>query len=169
MDDALRLGRYAQRFRLAQRWAVRSDDLLDALLRYRPGLVHFGGHAADGHLLLEDSQGYSVAVSPDGLVRLLAGPGSVRCVLLNACWSDDLADVLLQAIPCVVGMGDEVEDGSAIRFASGFYRSLADGATVPAAVEAGRGQMEAGAEGWPVAPVHLRLHPEVDGAQMRFV
>ncbi len=169
VDDALRLGRYARRFRLAQRWAVRSDDLLDALLRHRPGLVHFSGHAADSHLLLEDGQGYSVAVSPGGLVRLLAGPGSVRCVLLNACWSDDLADALLQAIPCVVGMGDEVEDGSAIRFASGFYRSLADGASIPAAVEAGRGQMEAGAGGRPVAPVHLRLHAEVDGAQMRFV
>ncbi|QLQ07142.1 MAG: CHAT domain-containing protein [Anaerolineae bacterium] len=124
IDAALRQGRHGARFSLAQHWAVRSEDLLDTLLRRRPAIVHFAGHGDDqGQLCLEDAAGRSTPIAPVALARLLAAPGSVRCVVLNACWSDALADALLAVTACVVGMTSNVEDAAAIDFAGGLYRA----------------------------------------------
>jgi hypothetical protein len=67
IDGALRQGEAAMRWTLRQQWAVRSGDLVDALLRFRPTVVHFAGHgAADGSLLVEDLAGMSASPAPRG-------------------------------------------------------------------------------------------------------
>ncbi len=170
VDEALRRGRYAGSFRLAQQWAVRSEELLDALLRHRPTIVHFAGHGdAGGHLKLEDALGRTAQTPPDALAAMLAVTGGVRCALLNACWSDALADALLRLIPCVVGMTAEVVDTAAIAFSAGFYRALADGESVAQAVAAGQAQAQAEGntdEATPSAQVRAAAH--VDPAAIRF-
>ncbi len=169
IDAALRQGRYGARFSLAQHWAVRSEDLLDLLLRHRPAVVHFAGHGdAQGQLCLEDAAGRTTPIAPATLARLLAAPGSVRCVVLNACWSDALADALLTATACVVGMTSAVEDMAAIDFAAGLYRALADGESIAAAVEAGRAAALAAGHGGVADGVQLRTAAGVDPAAMSF-
>lgn len=169
IDAALRQGRHGQRFNLAQHWAVRSEDLLDALLRRRPAVIHFAGHgSATGQLILEDAAGRATPLAPAALAALLAAPASVRCVLLNACWSDALADALLHVTACVVGMTTEVEDMAAIPFAAGFYRAMADGESVAAAVAAGRAQAVAEGSREAELAVRLRAVEGVDPAAMRF-
>lgn len=169
VDAALRQGRHGERFRLDQHWAVRSEDLLDALLRRRPAIVHFAGHGGDeGQLYLEDAAGRAAAVAPAALAGLVGVAGGVRCAVLNACWSDALADALLGVTACVVGMTAAVADATAIAFAAGFYRALADGESVAAAVAAGRAQAAA-EDGAGVAPaVQLRAATGVDPTAMRF-
>jgi hypothetical protein len=168
MDEALRRGRLADRWRLDQHWAVRSSDLLDALQRRRPAIVHFAGHGdEDGHLILENEAGRAARLTPDAVAGLLAAPASVRCVVLNACWSDALAETLLGVTACVVGMAAEVQDALASAFAAGFYRALADGESVTAAVAAGRAHAAAGHPGTALA-VQLRAAAGVDPAAMRF-
>lgn len=169
VDEALRRGRFGERFHLAQQWAVRSEDLLDALLRRRPAIVHFAGHGdAAGQLLLEDAIGRAAPLTPAATAGVLAAPASVRCVVLNACWTDALAAALLATTACVVGMTASVADAAAIAFAAGFYRALADGESVAAAVAANRA--EAVAEGGEQAAlaVQLRAADGVDPAAMRF-
>lgn len=169
IDAALRQGRHGARFSLAQHWAVRSEDLLDTLLRRRPAIVHFAGHGDDqGQLCLEDAAGRSTPIAPVALARLLAAPGSVRCVVLNACWSDALADALLAVTACVVGMTSNVEDAAAIDFAGGLYRALADGESLAAAVEAGRAAALAAGHGGVADGVQLRTADGVDPAAMSF-
>ncbi len=170
VDLALRQARYSDRFHLAQQWAVRGEDLLDALLRRRPAMVHFAGHGDQaGQLMLENAAGRSAPVQPATLAALLAVAGAVRCAVLNACWSDALAGALLSAVPCVVGMTSEVGDAAAIAFSAGFYRALAEGESVAAAVAAGRA--EAVAEGGEEAAlaVQLRSADGVDAAAMCFI
>jgi hypothetical protein len=171
VDQALRLARHADRFQLAQQWAVRSDELLDALLRRRPALVHFAGHGDQaGQLILEDAAGRAAPVQPGALAALVAAADTVRCAVLNACWSDALADALLRVLPCVVGMTGEVEDAAAIAFAAGFYRALADGESVAAAVDAGAAQARAeGHAGDDLLAPRLRAAEGVDPSAMRFV
>jgi len=168
VDEALRRDRLADRWRLDQHWAVRSSDLLDTLLRRRPAIVHFAGHGdEDGHLILENEAGRAARLTPDAVAGLLAAPASVRCVVLNACWSDALAETLLGVTACVVGMAAEVQDALASAFAAGFYRALADGESVTAAVAAGRAHAAAGHPGTALA-VQLRAAAGVDPAAMRF-
>lgn len=170
LDQALRQGRYAASFHLTQQWAVRGEEMLDALLRHRPAIVHFAGHGdAEGRLKLEDAIGRAADVLPAALAGLLAATGGVRCVVLNACFSDALAAALTQVVPCVVGMTNEVEDSAAIAFSAGFYRALADGADVAQAAAAGHAQAlaEGGDDAAPPSP-HVRAAANVDPAALRF-
>ena len=46
IDERLRLAQHRDRFNLEQQWAVRTHDILDAMLRYQPDIVHFSGHGS---------------------------------------------------------------------------------------------------------------------------
>lgn len=158
------------RFHLAQQWAVRSEDLLDALLHHRPVLLHFAGHGNQaGQLMLENAAGSAAPVQPEPLAALIKACSSVRCMVLNACWSDALASALLSAVPCVVGMTGNVDDAAAIAFAAGFYRALADGESVAAAVESGRAAAVAETGEQAALAVRVRAAAGVDPAAMRLI
>jgi hypothetical protein len=60
---------------------------------------------------------------------------TVRLVVLNACYSSKLADLLVEQIDCVIGMTDEVSDEAAILFAQTFYSALFDGVSVSRAFQ----------------------------------
>ena len=142
LDAALRQGAAGGRFDLRQQWAVRSGDLVDALLRHRPVILHFAGHGdADGNLIVEDFAGLAAPVRPAAFAALLAAVPGVRGVVLNACWSDAQAAALLPHVDWVVGMAQEVADSAAVDFAAGFYRGLAAGETVATAVALGQAQI----------------------------
>jgi len=167
VSEALRHARLGAQFRLAQQWAVRSEDLLDALLRERPSILHFAGHgSSDGALYLEDALGKAVPLSPAALAALTGVTDSARCAVLNACWTDALAEALLGSVACVVGIGEAVADKTAVSFATGFYRTLAEGESVTTAVAAG--QAEALAVGGEQPVVQLRVAPGVQPDLMRF-
>jgi hypothetical protein len=169
MDATLRQGRHGERFHLAQQWAVRPGDLLDALLRYQPAIVHFSGHGSPrGEIVLEDEAGRAVPTAPAALAALCASAPGVRCVLLNACWSDALATALLDVTACVVGMTTDVQDVAAIAFAAGFYRALAEGLSVAAAVTAGHAEVAVEGGAGAVLTVQVRAAPGVDPSAMRF-
>ncbi len=60
---------------------------------------------------------------------------SARLVVLNACFSDDLADDLLGIVDCVVGMQGAISDEAARSFAVAFYRTLGYRGSVGNAVQ----------------------------------
>jgi hypothetical protein len=162
---ALRQG--GRRLDLAQAWAVRGEELLDALLDHRPAIVHFAGHGDEDCLILEGVDGQPAILAGEALAALLGAAGGVRCVVLNACWSDALAEALLRVVPCVVGMAADLNDRAAIAFAAGFYRMLGLGESVAGAVAGGQAQMLA--EGLPATftgQVRLRTAPGVDLSSM---
>ena len=154
---------------LAQAWAVRGEDLLDALLHHRPAIVHFAGHGNDQTLLLEGATGQPALLDGATLAALLAATGGVRCLVLNACWSDSLAQALLGVVPCVVGMAGPVGDAAAVAFAGGFYRTLAGGQSVASAVAGGQAHLLA--QGLPAAltgQIRLRYAAGVDPSVLGF-
>jgi hypothetical protein len=125
----LEQGSYRDQFEVITRWAVRVDDLQAILLNHPPRIVHFSGHGAgEQGLALENELGQMQLVSTDalaGLFKLLKN--TVECVVLNACYSEEQAEVIHQHINCVVGMNQAIGDKAAINFARGFYRALAAG------------------------------------------
>ena len=79
------------------------------------------------------------------MFRVLKG---VRCVVMNACWSDVHASEIAKHVDCVIGMSRSVSDAAAIGFAAGFYGSLGDGMSVGDAFDLGKVQiMFDGADG----------------------
>jgi esterase/lipase superfamily enzyme len=108
---------------------ARAEDLSQYLLMYRPRVVHFAGHGHEnGELIFTNAQNQSQPISAAALAGLFAVIGwRVECVVLNACFSFEKADELREQVDCVIGMNDAILDGSALRFAAGFYRGIGFG------------------------------------------
>jgi hypothetical protein len=144
IDGALQRAEFREQFDLEQQHAVRVGDLQETLLRYNPTIVHFSGHgSATNGIILEDPAGLGQTVSPlalSGLFRTLKG--EIRCVVLNACYSDMQALAIAEHIECVVGMSRAIGDRAAIQFAEAFYRGLSYGKDVQSAFELGTGQVD---------------------------
>jgi hypothetical protein len=69
-------------------------------------------------------------------------PGSIRIVVLNACYSDVQARAIASVIDCVIGMSDAIGDEDAIAFSAAFYRALGFGRSVQTAFDLGKVAME---------------------------
>lgn len=135
----LRLSRERDNFILAQEWAVTPDSLMQAILDTSPQIVHFSGHGEQEGICLEDEQGRAKFVSVEGLANLFRQfRDSVRCVLLNACYSLAQAEAIKEHIPHVIGMSSAIPDTAAISFARGFYKAVGAGRDIPSAFELGR-------------------------------
>ncbi len=139
MDEALRKAEYRDHFGIVQQWALRVSDLESCLLRYKPDIVHFSGHGSPAsEIILEDADGYSQAVPAEALSRLFGiFQEPVRCVVLNACFSEKQAQAIAGQIDCVIGMGKAVQDRSSLNFTAAFYQALGYGRDVQSAFDLG--------------------------------
>ncbi len=89
-------------------------------------IVHFSGHGSNAHeIILQDSSGHSHAVPKAALEKLFKVlKDNIRCVVLNACYSEGQAQGIGEYIDCIVGMSKEIGDESAISFAESFYQGI---------------------------------------------
>jgi hypothetical protein len=133
------------------------EELLLRLLRRqgdvdsRPVHVfHFIGHGGfseqrqEGVLVFEDAQRRGRPAGVEALAEALAAHRSVRLAVLNACngarasrsdtFSGAAQTLLQRGMPAVVAMQSEVTDDTALAFAEWFYRAVAGGLPVDAAV-----------------------------------
>ncbi|WP_437963525.1 pentapeptide repeat-containing protein [Sorangium sp. So ce260] len=140
----LRSAEQGHRIQLAQEWAVRATDLQDCLLRHRPALVHFSGRTdGAGRLVVEDGQGHGVPLDNDAIANLFCIlRRHVRCVVLAAGASTDVAYRIARHIDCVVGMTAALAREAAIAFAGAFYQAIGFGESVQTAFELGCNEID---------------------------
>jgi hypothetical protein len=146
IDQGLERAKKRDQFQLVVNWAATDDDLRRALLDHQPEIVHFSGHgtgAGKGNpgrdlvYLGSDVQGGLAFEGDTGEVQLISGESlsrlfelcahSVKCVVLNSCYSEAQANAIVRHIDFVVGMNKSIGDEAAIRFAVGFYDALGAG------------------------------------------
>jgi hypothetical protein len=156
IEQGLERSKRRDQFKIVQKWAVTGADLRRAMLDYEPEIVHFAGHCTgagkgdpgrdmvpagrddQGGLAFEDDTGQVRQIPGEFLARLFAlCADHVKCVVLNACSSEDQADAIARHIDYVVGMRTDIEDDVAIRFAVGFYDALGAGKDYEKAFEFG--------------------------------
>ena len=144
IDEGLRRSNKREQFKLEMKLAVRQRDFYRAILDTQPQIVHFCGHGAgeDG-IVLEDETGMTAFVEADTLASQfkLFAKKSVKCVVLNACYSEIQAEAIHEHINYVIGMNKAIGDKAAINFAVAFYDALAAGEDVEFAFELGCSQM----------------------------
>ena len=101
--------------------------------------MHFSGHGSSNHtILLQTADGQSAAVTGTALRDLFQlGQARLRCVVLNACYTEEQAAAIAEVVDCVVGMSDAISDDAAQRFATAFYGALGAGQSVKTAFAAG--------------------------------
>ncbi|MDJ0594311.1 MAG: hypothetical protein QNJ72_30775 [Pleurocapsa sp. MO_226.B13] len=87
-------------------------------------------------LVLQDDTRIEKLVSTDALSNLFELCSQwVKCVLLNACYSEVQANAIIQHIDYAIGMNREIRDDAAIAFATGFYQALGYGPALSRSVE----------------------------------
>ncbi len=143
IDQAILQTEFRDNFDIEQHWAVRVTDLPGHLLRHKPHIVHFSGHGSESsEIILEDDLGNSHPVSAGALGLLFSvRKDNIRCVVLNACYSERQAQAIAQHIDCVIGMSKAIGDSTAISFARAFYQALGYGEHVKAAFDMGCAQI----------------------------
>ncbi|MHC5717933.1 MAG: pentapeptide repeat-containing protein, partial [Nostoc sp.] len=71
IDAGLQRAKKRELFDLRQRWAVRVQEVYQALLDFKPQIIHFSGHGAGEHgLVLEDDAGNLKLVNTEALAQL---------------------------------------------------------------------------------------------------
>src|ERR1043166_4846974 len=105
-------------------------EVRQALLDFTPSYIHFCGHGTGQRGLVLQKQ----IVTADALADLVRWfKREIKCVVLNACYSEVQARAIVQHVDYVVGMSDRIADDAAIAFAEGFYDALGAGKPVPIA------------------------------------
>lgn len=160
IEIGLQRAKKREQFDLKQRWAVRVRDVSQALLDFKPQIVHFSGHGTgDNGLALADETGNVRLVETLALANLFKlFTNNVECVVLNACYSEIQALAIAQHIPYVVGMNKEIGDQASIEFAVGFYTALGAGESIEFAYEFGCNAVELAGLREHLTPVLIKLH-----------
>ncbi len=129
IEQGLQRSRKRDSFAFESGQAVRDFDIHRSILDYEPQIIHFSGHGAgESGLIFEDNVGQQKLIDAGALAALfeLFAEG-IKCVVLNACYSEIQAKAIAQHIDYVIGMSKEIGDTAAIKFAVGFYDALGAG------------------------------------------
>jgi len=120
--------------------SLRSRDITLALLETDAQIIHFSGHGGTGgQLIFETEKGDALPVEPKVLADLFKQfSKKIRCVVLNACFSEKQAKAISRHIDYVIGMRKEISDDGASGFSIGFYQALGAGKGIEDAFELGK-------------------------------
>ncbi len=165
--------------------AIRLKDFSNNLIRYRPMLLHFSGHAYETHELLLEKYTSSAerragihpttAPEPDPISfadiarRLTKHQGTLRCVVFNACHTESLAETVSEQIECAIGMRGAIKDILAIRFSELFYRAISYGHSVGWAFHNARNEITPDNQPDQEQTFQLKCKPGVDPDTIVFV
>lgn len=150
-SDQLRLGAEERVIRESIRRSVNRDnielksltaatphDLRRALLDEYFDVVQISGHGSWRGLQFEDERGAVKLVRQEALADLFqAYSDTLKCVVLNACYSVSQGELISLGIPFTVAMENAISDHSAIEFSRGFYDAIGAGRDIDFAYEEG--------------------------------
>ncbi|SOD03471.1 CHAT domain-containing protein [bacterium JGI 053] len=142
IQQDLRMARERDSLEFRHVGAVTSDTLMQAMLDESPTLVHFAGHGGTTGIHLRDEVGNPRLVTGEALASLFAlFQGTVRCVVLNACWTEAQAHAIHRHVPHVIGTRAAIPDAAALAFSAGFYKAIGAGKEIPFAFQAGKARV----------------------------
>jgi esterase/lipase superfamily enzyme len=138
-------GRYRKDFEVRTEIGVRIEDLRGYLSKHQPTIVHVVGQgSATGEIQLADGSDRVAVVTPDEIADLFATEQQqIECVILNSCFSLEMADALMEFIPCTIGVDEDNYNRPPVTFISEFYRGIFKGEGYYGAYELGRKQISA--------------------------
>lgn len=137
------MSKFRDHFVIKPQMDIRASDLQEILLRFQPHIVHFSGYGnLTSEIIMKNKAGKRQPVPCEALSRTFASlKDNIRCVILNACYSEKQAKAIAGHIDCVVGMRKNIGNQTAISFAVAFYRALAFGRSIKKAFDLGCAQI----------------------------
>jgi hypothetical protein len=124
---------------------VSSSQLMKLILVNHPTILHYSGGGTARGLPFHDAHGRSEIVPSNVISKLfkILLKENVQLVVLNSCYSDDLAGKLTQYVSCAIGMSGFILDDAALAFAKNFYMTLFSGKSIQDAFDLSCLQLDA--------------------------
>ena len=126
------MSKYRDSIRFESWWAVRAEDILQALNETRPTIVHFSGHGDEkGNIVLMNPDGTPKYVSIDAMSTTISVfSDTVRLAVFNACYSESQAQKVVEKIEAAIGMKDSIYDDAAVTFSAHLYSAIGFGCSL---------------------------------------
>jgi NTP pyrophosphatase (non-canonical NTP hydrolase) len=140
ISEAIRQSKFRDFIAVTPLFAATTDDLRRALLEGEYDVLHFSGHGDPVGPVFSDLAGEASTAPLEALAALVARYPTIKCVVLNACWS--LSDCDAPLAHYTIGMSAEVGDRAAIEFARGFYDGLGAGRDFAFAIDEGKSAVD---------------------------
>jgi hypothetical protein len=128
---------------------VKRDELLAAIARENPHIVHFLCHGSSdkGDLHLEATNGSGWMLNHELMTKQLALLSStpklnLKCLVFSACHAISRANDAASKFPYAIGMNDEITDVNAAKLFSLFYYNLIMGFDIAGAFDAAKLSLE---------------------------
>ena len=139
--ETIRKAKFRDAVELKSCWAVRPEDVIQALNEHAPAIVHFSGHGSDqDEIVFQDDDGKALLVPMKAIVQtMMTSSEGLRLVFFNTCHSHNQAEAVIQHVEAAIGMNTSIGDDAARIFASQFYSSIGFGFSVKKAFEQARG------------------------------
>jgi hypothetical protein len=126
---------------------ITAANLIAHLLHHEPDILHFSGHGADegDEVLVLSKEGGGRSIITSGNLRNLFAhlPHRPKLVILNACYSVEIARVISEHVPVVIGMSGAIPDQVALRFTSQLYQAIGQSCSIRQAIELTRCEFDA--------------------------
>lgn len=111
--------------------AIAFEHIGDAIAQGKPDIVHFVAHGETDGLWVSE-KGDPVKLTAEAFLDVI-GDYRPKLIYLNACNSEAIAKSLAKEVPFSIGTTAKIQNETAIKAATSFYRSLLRGQSVQAA------------------------------------
>ena len=124
-----------------------SSSFAKVLSVYRPNVLHFSGHGdRDGYCVFENEMGAVRRIGAKELSELILQVGPIELVFLSSCYSEKLAQELIQSKCCnsivAVNTNSAVLDTVSMKFTASFYAGLFNGLSIDKSFEIARASVK---------------------------
>lgn len=155
------------RFITIQKFALTIDMLQDSILTEKPNIIHFSGHGTsngkfkkkEGYrtlhfpeksgIIVQDEEGNPKIINTKAMANLFKlfsedKDMNIDVVILNACYTEELAIELSKYVPYVIGVKSEIQHKAAIEFTFGFYLGVSKNKNYDLCYKLGQSRIELG-------------------------
>lgn len=126
IEDTIRMGTFRDDFEIIGKQGSTFEQLSRELMVTNPEFLHFSGHGDANGIAMEDQNGLTCYVPLDAIDQLLTNNPSVKCILLNSCYSSDQAKALSLRGIYVLGNSESLPSNVAEEFSVGFYQAIVE-------------------------------------------
>lgn len=112
--------------------SARPKDIRRTILREKPEYIHICGHSVkDEGVIIQDYTDNVQFLDASTLKEFFSlFSDSIHCILLNSCYSSNIAKSISEEIDYAIGMKNKILDEDAIEFAVAFYDGIFSGKNV---------------------------------------
>ena len=132
IENGLQLAPNRDQYSISAIFFARPKDIRRRILRDRPEYIHICGHSVKNEGLIIQDDAKNVQFLDEAILKEFFGlfSDTIHCILLNSCYSSEIAKTISKEIDYVIGMKYMIKDEDAVEFAVAFYDGIFSGESI---------------------------------------